>query len=69
MSETQAPAREPLPTTYTTEEVAQHFGISRTTVWMAIKAGKLKAGMIGGRFRVTPESVRQWAEQDHGVKP
>jgi excisionase family DNA binding protein len=67
LPDTTGPTREPLPTTYTTDEVAAHFGISRGAVVTAINAGKLKAGMIGGRFRVTPAAVRAWAEQDQSV--
>src|SRR5688572_13083474 len=57
------PAREPLPSTYTVDEVAAHLGVAPSTVRVAIQRGKLKAGKIGHGYRVTPSAVAEWLSQ------
>ena len=60
------PTCEALPRTYTTDEVAAHFGLDRSTICAAIQRGELKAGRVGRRYRILPESVREWCAR---VKP
>lgn len=55
-----------LPKGYTVDAVAAHFGLNREAVRRAIKDGRLKGGMIGGRYWTTAENVREWMSR---IKP
>lgn len=45
---------------YTKKEVAEILGITERTVWNYIKAGKIKASKIGGKWKVTEENLKKY---------
>lgn len=46
--------------TYTVREAASALGIGRTSIWMAIKDGRLAAIKLGHRTLIPAESLRAW---------
>lgn len=45
---------------YTKKEVADILGVSERTVWNYIKAGRLKAVKIGGKWKVSDENLKKF---------
>ncbi len=45
---------------YTLEEVAELLGLTHRTVWQYVKDGKLKAVMIGNKWRVSKENYSRF---------
>lgn len=45
---------------YTTEEVAQRYGVKRLTVWEWIRNGKLTAMRTGKEYRMTEDDLVQF---------
>jgi excisionase family DNA binding protein len=48
------------PIAHSIEDTAQHAKCGRTTIYAAIKAGKLKARKIGRRTIILDEDLRGW---------
>ncbi len=46
-------------------EAERLFGVSRVTLWRAIKAGKLKGFRVGAQTFVRPEEVAKWKEKHY----
>ena len=47
---------------YTKKEVAEILGVTERTVWNYIKAGKIKATIIGGKWKITEENLKKYVE-------
>ena len=45
---------------YSRREVAEMANLTIQTIWTHIKAGKLRAYMVGGRWRVTEKDLREY---------
>lgn len=45
---------------YTKKEVAEMLGVTERTVWNYIKAGRLQAVMIGGKWKVSDENLKKF---------
>ncbi len=44
---------------YDLQEVAEILGVTRRTLYSYIKAGKLSATKVGGRWQITEEALRK----------
>jgi excisionase family DNA binding protein len=45
---------------YTLKETAAYLRVSEKTARKMIKDGNIKASMIGGRWKVTPEEIQRF---------
>lgn len=51
-------------TYYTSQEVADKFGVKVITVWDWIRKGKLRALRVGGRlYRITEKQIEAFKEK------
>jgi excisionase family DNA binding protein len=48
-------------TTYNTVEAAQRLGVTRVTVWRAMRDGKLSFSRSGQSVRITSEQLLEYA--------
>lgn len=53
---------------YTCEEIAEKFKVSKETVWIWIRKGKLGAVKLGKHFRVSEKDLQDFLERQR-VRP
>lgn len=53
---------------YTLTEVAQIIGVTHRTAWSYVKAGKIKGRMIGGKWKISEENLRNFIQGEDAAK-
>jgi len=48
---------------FTPEEIAKRASVGRTTVYLEMKAGRLRSLKVGKLRRITPAMEREWLEK------
>ena len=54
---------EPQKAAQSVEEFAEDNGISRTTTYVEIREGRLRANKVGSRTIITSENAKKWREK------
>lgn len=49
----------------TYEEAERYTGVERTSIWRAMRAGKLRAGRAGRAVRFHREDLDRWLRGEH----
>lgn len=49
---------------YSLEDVSQIVGLTHRTIWNYVKAGKLPAVKIGGKWKVSEENLKKFINGD-----
>ena len=66
--------KEALPLMFTTTEAAQILGVTLRTMYNWIKAGKIEAVNVNGRWRITKDALQSFIDRGgkkgrHGAAP
>ena len=48
--------------------VAEYLGVSTPTLYRLLRSGKLKGHKVGGQWRISSESIRQFLEDQIHVR-